>query len=93
MLILRLSHSWTECRALRERQARLLQERAEAEAAKQRELQEKQAMEHKARVQERLKKQEAKIRRAAEERLRREKAYQDLLSKTRECAPSTLQGS
>ena len=73
-------------RALRERQARLMQERAEAEASMQRELQERQAMEHKARVQERVKKQEAKIRRAAEERMRREKAYQELLSKTRECA-------
>lgn len=62
-----------------------MHERAEAEATKQRELQERQASEHKARVKERLKKQEAKIRRAAEERLRREKAYQDLLSKTREC--------
>lgn len=63
-----------------------MQERAEADATKQREVQERQASEHKARVKERMKKQEAKIRRAAEERLRREKAYQDLLSKTRECA-------
>eukprot|EP00892_Ulva_mutabilis_P001247 jgi/Ulvmu1/11122/UM071_0005.1 len=73
-----------ERRALRERQARLQQDRAEAEAAKQKELQEKQMLEHKARVQARISKQQDKIRRAAEERQRREQAYQELLSKTRE---------
>ena len=77
------------CRALRERQAKLQQERAEAEAAKQREVQEKQVLEYKARVQARVDKQQDKIRRAAEERHRREKAYQELLSKTRECDPQS----
>lgn len=67
---------------------RVQQKKAEAESQQRKEQVEARVAERRARVLQRVTAQEEKIRRAAEEREQREAAYQALLSRTRERAPS-----
>ena len=80
----------TVCRALHERSLAIQQKRAEVEAAERRAAHELRAQEHRQRVLSRVAAHEERLRAAAEERDAREQAYQELLSRTRECVASRV---